>query len=106
MCCLQFKIYDYTASHGARQQYDKQCAINTRKIKELADEHNEYPVLLSLPFDSCLMVLTLVVQSDELPQPPKSVPPTPVPTNISVAGPFEIFKTRATMQTINAHPVP
>ncbi len=54
-----------------------------------------------IPQDCCR-----IVQSDELPQPPKSVPPTPVPTNISVADPFEIFKTHATMQTINAHLVP
>ncbi len=76
--------------------------MNAHKIEELADsdERNEYPVLFSLPFDSCLMVLIFVVQSDELLQPLKSVQPTPVPTNISVADPFEIFKTHATMQTI------
>jgi hypothetical protein len=52
------------------------------------------------------MVLTFVVQSDELPQLSKSVPPTPVLTNISVADSFEIFKTQATMQTIKANLVP
>ena len=49
------------------------------------------------------MVLTFVVQRDELPQPPKFVPLTPFPTNISSAEPFRIFKTHATMQTVNAH---
>ncbi len=37
-CYLQFQLYNYAASHGARQQHDKQCAINSCKIKELADE--------------------------------------------------------------------
>ena len=70
-------------------------------------QHNEYHVLLySLPFHSFLVVLTFVVQSDEPPQPPKSVPLTPFPTNVSSADQFQIFKTHATMQTINAHLVP
>ena len=79
---------------------EKQCAVNASRIQELADKRYEYPVLLSLPFDSCLTVLIFVLQSDELQQPPRSVQPTPT------TDPFEIFKTHPTMQTINAHLVP
>ena len=89
-----------------QKQYDKQCAVNSHKLKELADKHNEYQVLLSFLLDSFLMGLTFVVQTEEYQEPPKSVQQTQFATNQPVANPFEIFKTHATMQTINAHLVP
>ena len=93
-----------------QKQYDKQCAVkfgfNACELKELAAKRNEYRVLLSLPFDSFLKVLTFVVQTDEHEEPPRPAPLTPFPTNPPVANPFEIFNTHATMQAINAHLVP
>lgn len=33
-----------------QQQYAKQCATNARKLQELADKRNEYPVSSTLIF--------------------------------------------------------
>ncbi len=40
-----------------KKRLDEQCAINARRLKELADERNEYPVILFItmncPFTHC-----------------------------------------------------
>jgi hypothetical protein len=35
-----------------QRRYDEQCAANARKMKELAEKRNEYPVFLFMNLDS------------------------------------------------------
>ena len=35
-----------------QRRYDEQCAANARKMKELAEKRNEYPVFLFMNIDS------------------------------------------------------